>query len=75
MRTIKWKIRLILRYLIISYRSKREFKSELISYLLSLALEFVAIVLFWFSLKNSGVAFEGWQSEDIIALNAFFLVS
>ncbi|MDO5737817.1 MAG: ABC-2 family transporter protein [Eubacteriales bacterium] len=52
-----------------------EFKSEFISYLLSMVLEFIAIVLFWFSLKNSGVTFEGWQSEDIIALNAFFLVS
>ncbi|MDO5716474.1 MAG: ABC-2 family transporter protein [Tissierellia bacterium] len=75
MKTINHKLKLILRYLIISYKQKREFKSEFISYISSVALGIVGIFVFWYSLKTSGVRFQGWSFDEILILNGFYFLS
>lgn len=73
MRTSLWA--LTGRYMRIFYLMRRSFPVEWISFLVGVAFQFLGVFLFWYSLRETGIAFEGWSFTDIVLLQGLYFLS
>ncbi|MDL2248352.1 ABC-2 family transporter protein [Tyzzerella sp. OttesenSCG-928-J15] len=75
MKTIANYFKLVKRYAILSYKNIVEFPIEVVMRIMQLIFEIGFIFLFWFSIFNTGIIFDGWSVQDIIVLSAVNLFS